>query len=83
MGLINYLSNIFKKSRAVGCYCHYTRAIREKAREYELLNKTNENSAKELLTILYKAPFSIINDKNILNATCEKFSEKVITLIIL
>ena len=75
-GLINSLSNIFKNSRAVGCYYHYTRTIREKAREYELFNKANENTAKELLTILYKAPFTIIKNKNILTETCEKYSEK-------
>ena len=75
-GLINSLSNTFKNARLVGCYYHYTRSIREKVKEYKLFNKTNEKTTKELLTILYKAPFSIINDKNILTLTCEKYSEK-------
>ena len=49
----------------------------KKEEGYHLLfKKSDENTAKELLTILYKAPFSIINDKNILTLTCEKYSEK-------
>ena len=48
--------------------------IREKAREYNLFNEKIEKNTKELLIIL--GPFSIIKDKNILNAACEIYSEK-------
>ena len=75
-GLINSLSKIFKNLRSVGCNYHYKREIREKVREYDLFNEKTEKNTKELLRILYKAPFSIIEDKNILNAACEIYSEK-------
>ena len=30
-GLINFLKNMFKNAQPIGCYFHYTKAIRKKA----------------------------------------------------
>ena len=38
MGLINCLSKIFPNIKKVGCYFHYTRALRTKANKLKLLN---------------------------------------------
>ena len=76
IGLINALSKIFQNRRAVGCFYHYTRALRDKARELGLLHKDLETQTKNLLNVLYLAPFRYNNDKNLLNSTCEIYKEK-------
>ena len=56
-------SEIFPLKRCVGCYYHYCRNLREKAREYNLLNKEHTEESNKMLKELYKAPF-IYNDNN-------------------
>ena len=39
IGLVNALRKVFKNNKCVGCYYHYTRALRETARDMKLLTK--------------------------------------------
>ena len=76
MGLINSLSKIFPNIKKVGCYFHYTRALRSKANKLKLLNSENKETTNSLLQHLYKAPFIFPRDKNYINSICESFSKK-------
>ena len=76
MGLINSLSKIFPNIKKVGCYFHYTRALRSKANKLKLLNSENKETTNSLLQHLYKAPFIFPRDKNYINAICESFIKK-------
>ena len=40
---------IFPKIRCIGCFYHYCRNLREKAREYKLLSKEKNNKTNEML----------------------------------
>ena len=76
MGLINSLSKIFPNIKKVGCYFHYTRALRSKANKLKLLNSEKKDKTNSLLKHLYKAPFIFPRDKNYINSICESFSKK-------
>ena len=39
IGLVNSLRKVFKNIKRVGCYYHYTRALKETARDMKLLTK--------------------------------------------
>ena len=65
--LINALKIVFNKSIAIGCYFHYTRALRQKGRELGLLGESNKNLFMELLKYLYIMPIIYHKDKNKLN----------------
>ena len=71
MGLINSLSKILPNIKKVGCYFHYTRALRSKANKLKLLNSENKETTNSLLQHLYKALFIFPRDKNYINAICE------------
>ena len=43
-GLINSLSKIFPNIKKVGCYFHYTRALRNKANKLKLLNSEKKKT---------------------------------------
>ena len=60
----------------MGCFFHYTRALRKKAQEIGLLSETDKYGIKDLLKELYAAPFYYYKDKNKINSICEKFTKK-------
>ena len=76
IGLINALKETFKTAKPVGCFFHYTRALRKKAKEIGLLSETDKIGVKDLLKELYAAPFYYYKDKNKINSICKKFEEK-------
>ena len=61
--LQNAFSQLLPNKRCVGCYYHYYRNLREKAREYKLLFKEKKEYTKLMLKELYMLPF-IYNDNN-------------------
>ena len=75
IGLINALKQIFKNAKPIGCFFHYTRAIRKKCQELGLLSKSESEGVKDLLKEFYLAPFSYYKDKNKINSICERYSE--------
>ena len=75
-GLINALERVFINKRKIGCFFHYTRALKSKALEMKLFSTGLKELTKEFLHELYKAPFLIIKDKNFINSICEKYMEK-------
>ena len=72
-GLINALKETFKDAKRIGCFFHYTRALRKKAQYLGLLAESDNNSFKDLLKEFYLAPFSYSKDKNKINSICEKY----------
>ena len=61
--LQNAFSQLMANKRCMGCYIHYCRNLREKAREYKLLYKEKKEYTKLMLKELYMLPF-IYNDNN-------------------
>ena len=76
IGLINSLTKVFPNVKKIGCFFHYTRALRKKAKELNLLNNSNKNITLEFLKLLYKAPFIFAKDKNYPNTICEIYLKK-------
>ena len=76
LALLNSLEKVFIGKRRIGCFFHYTLALRDKAVEMRLFSKNLKYSTKALLHDLYKAPFIIIKDKNYINSVCEKYLDK-------
>ena len=56
-GLINALERVFINKRKIGCFFHYTRALKSKALEMKLFSTGSKELTKEFLHELYKAPF--------------------------
>ena len=75
IGLINSLKRVFPKVKIIGCFFHYTRALRSKANEFKLLKEDTKNITNQLLNLLYTAPFLFRKDKNYINSICEKYSQ--------
>ena len=65
IALQNTMSNLFPNQRCIGCYYHYCRNLREKGREYKLLNKDYKDNTQTMLNQLYKLPFNYINYKKL------------------
>ena len=74
--MINSLNKIFPNIKKVGCFYHYTRALRSKANKLKLLGSDNKKITNTLLKHLYKAPFIFSRDKNYINAIYESFLKK-------
>ena len=74
--LINVLAKVFVNKRIIGCFFHYTRALREKVLEMKLLSKDIKNISLNILHDLYKVPFIISNDKNYINSIYQKYLDK-------
>ena len=55
-------SELFPGVKFVGCYYHYCRNLRDKARDYNSLNKENKETTNNLLKNLYKLPFIYNNN---------------------
>ena len=60
----------------MGCFFHYTRALRKKAQEIGLLSETDKIGIKDLLKELYAAPFYYYKDKNKINSILENLQKK-------
>ena len=60
--LINSLNHVFPETKKIGCFFHYTRALREKAKNLGLLKKDRINTTKKMLKDFYKLP-SIYDSK--------------------
>ena len=78
--LINAIKKIFKKSRCIGCYYHYSRAIKQAAREMKLLTKDKNHITEKFLNELYLTPFTYYKDNNYLNSICTKYEKDFIFL---
>ena len=76
LGLINSLKRIFPDIKIIGCFFHYTRALRSKANELKLLRGDIKNITNDFLKLLYKAPFIFRKDTNYINAICEKYMQE-------
>ena len=60
--LHNTFLKLFPGIKCLGFYYHYCRNLREKAKEYKLLNKENNDITNKLLKELYKLPFIYNNN---------------------
>ena len=69
------MSNLFPAQRCIGCYYHYCRNLREKAREYKLLNKDYKDNTLTMLKQLYKLPFNYINYKKLYQKSKKIYTE--------
>ena len=70
LGLINSLKRIFPDIKIIGCFFHYTRALKSKANELKLLRGDIKNITNDFLKLLYKAPFIFRKDTNYIKAIC-------------
>ena len=66
---------LFPKKRCIGSYYHFCRNLREKAKDYKLLNKYKKNTTNFLLKELYKLPFNYKNDTKLILDKLEKYEK--------
>ena len=63
IGLINALNQIFKNSKYIVCFCHYTRDLQKKIQEICLLANSEFVGIKDWLKYFYLVTFFIIKIK--------------------
>ena len=58
-GLMNSLSKIFPKARKIGCFFHYTRALRDKMKKLGLLVKEKNEYSIKILKEFFDLPHKV------------------------
>ena len=72
-GLINALNIIYPDIKCIGCYFHYTRALKKKRQELGFSSKNKYKIIEPLLKDLYRLPFIFYKDNNIIITICENY----------
>ena len=73
--LMNAIELIFPDKRKVGCYFHYTRALRSKMKKLGMLKKENEVETNNILKKFFFLPFTIDEELTIIDSLCNKYNE--------
>ena len=76
IALQNAFSTLLLNRRCVGCYYHYCRNLREKAREYKLLVKEKNEYTKFMLKEIYVLPFVYNDNKHLIKEIKNKYYKK-------
>ena len=75
IGLMNALDKIFPNVRKVGCFFHFTRALRDKMKKLGLLTKEKAEESKKMLKEFFELPYSFEKDLTIIDTLCNKYNE--------
>ena len=81
VGLMNALEEVFPNKRKIGCFFHYTRALREKMKKLGLLTKEKLEKSKEILNEFFLLPYTIDDELTSLDNICNKYEEYSISFI--
>ena len=65
--LLNALKIVFPKIKAIGCFYHYTRNIKEKLKIMNLNKEEFKKENEDLLNVLFRLPFIYYKNKNIID----------------
>ena len=74
-GLMNSLSKIFPKARKIGCFFHYTRALRDKMKKLGLLVKEKNEYSIKILKEFFDLPYKVKIDLTTIDSLCNKYSD--------
>ena len=72
---MNSLSIIFPEARKIGCFFHYTRALRDKMKKFGLLVKEKYENSIKILKELFDLPYKVKKDLTTIDSLCYKYSE--------
>ena len=79
--MINALEEVFPKIRKIGCFFHYTRALRDKMKKLGLLSKEKIEESKKILNEFFSLPYTIDDELTMLDNICNKYEEYNISFI--
>ena len=74
--LISALKSVLPKIKAIGCFYHFTRNIKEKLKDLNLNKKELNKENKELLNAIFRLPFVYKKNKNFIDNIFDNLAHK-------